>query len=878
MEKRIFKHILVLSLLVGLLLTAMVQGQSAFDIRWGQQQTYSDTPANTLKQWAEGIDGRVSGGAVGTGKIWYVDSNVSSAGSGTSWTSAYATVDEAINKVSADAGASRGDVIKVAEGHAESGIVADLFDADVAGITIKGMGSGSLMPTFTFAHADTTIAVGAANVTFKNLRFVAGITSITMGISIEAGGDNFAMIGCIFPKPTTAGWEFLDSIDVADGGNDILIYGCEAYNDEAGAAPAHFIDAGNGTAGPTRLQIVSCIIKGDFSVSAIWSDEPCDEAYIAYNTITNHTSGQHCIEFTDAGTGAIAFNSLFTDAEGTALDPGSMSCFENYVTTAVDVSGMIVPVHDTGTTQLNATTISAIASGVTGLGFRGTATNNAVTTTVISADMLGFGNDYFNTGWSIICILDADGVGTAPEGEVRDITDYVSSTGTFTVAAFTSALTTSDEIYIRRREELGVDFPTILGSSGTVWYLDDGGSGGDARSWQTAATTLAVVEALMSAGDTCYIGKGHTESITTGGDLLNVAYTSFIGIGTGNDKPLFTGDVDSDEITLNAAGVVLKNVRIRPGVTAATSGIRVESTAIGCVIEDVDIVDGEAAGTDEFTDAISVDTLAADLTIRNCTFYNTGAPGTFINLDEATIANTTITGCTFFGACTEAPIWGAAAVPTNLFIAGNTINNTSSGNMCIEFTGNATGQIRDNAMSGNTYGAIMDPGLCKLSGNTQNLGADTGAEDIPLIAGKTYARKMLLGDTNASQNLFSVTGSPIIVTSFLGKATVSVGGATVMKINCDADDTWDYDISTSVDIDTVDQGGLLTFTAAAGESVLAVQAVGGSGSMGVPIQWFVEEGMLESTLDSGGSTGNIEWYMIFSPVENGCEVIPQAGN
>jgi hypothetical protein len=47
--------------------------------------------------------------------------------------------------------------------------------------------------------------------------------------------------------------------------------------------------------------------------------------------------------------------------------------------------------------------------------------------------------------------------------------------------------------------------------------------------------------------------------------------------------------------------------------------------------------------------------------------------------------------------------------------------------------------------------------------------------------------------------------------------------------------------------------------------------------MGVPVEWWVEEGMIESNVTVGGAAGNIEWYMIFTPVESGGEVIPQAG-
>jgi len=132
----------------------------------------------------------------------------------------------------------------------------------------------------------------------------------------------------------------LDTIDCADGSNGILVSGCEAYNDEAGAAPAHFIDAGNGSAGPERLMIIGNIIKGDFSVSAIWSDEPCDEAYIAYNMITNHTTGQHCIELTDAGTGVIVGNNCYGDTEGAIIDPGSLYEYNNFKSTAIDTPAL----------------------------------------------------------------------------------------------------------------------------------------------------------------------------------------------------------------------------------------------------------------------------------------------------------------------------------------------------------------------------------------------------------------------------------------------------------------------------------------------------------------------------------------------------------
>ncbi len=275
----------------------------------------------------------------GTGKVWYVDSNVSNEGDGSSWLNAKDTVNEVVVLSDADGGDDRGDVFMVAQGHAESGIVADLVDITVSGSTLVHLGNTTNQGTYTFSHADTTFAIGASEVRIIGGNYVAGITSITMGISLEAAADNCVFDSMVFPKPTTNSWEFVDTFDVADGANNVTIVNCIGYNDEAGAAAAHFIDAGNGSAGPTNLYVVNNIIKGDFTVSAIWSDEPCDEAYIAYNTIINHESGAHCIEFTDAGTGAIKWNDCFGDTEGSIIDPGSMSEFGNIKSIAVDTPG-----------------------------------------------------------------------------------------------------------------------------------------------------------------------------------------------------------------------------------------------------------------------------------------------------------------------------------------------------------------------------------------------------------------------------------------------------------------------------------------------------------------------------------------------------------
>lgn len=306
---------------------------------WFRTGRYKDFGTN----WARDIDALVElGQSPGIGSVYYVNSNVTNEGDGTSWDNARDTLDEAINLCDGN------DFIYVAQGHAETmGAAADEVDVDVQGLTIIGLGSGSLAPAFTYTGTATgAFAIGAPGVTIVNFQFIAGVSDVNEAIDVEAAGDYFTLAYCRFPKPTTNSFEFLDTIDVISGATYIKVVGCYAQNDDAGAAPNHFIDLGN--AALVGIHLEDNVIFGDFAVAAIWSNDADTEVYIVNNTVTNMTSAQHCIEFTGNATGICVGNIMYTDAEATTLDPGYLKCFGNYVTTAVDKSGMLIPVVDDG--------------------------------------------------------------------------------------------------------------------------------------------------------------------------------------------------------------------------------------------------------------------------------------------------------------------------------------------------------------------------------------------------------------------------------------------------------------------------------------------------------------------------------------------------
>ena len=267
------------------------------------------------------VDFANSAGATGTGRNWYVDSGVANEGDGSSWARAFDTVDEAINASSADGGGGRGDWIHVAQNSDESGIAAGLFDADIADMTIKGYGNQASAPTFTFAHANTTVVAGAANVTFINLRFLAGITEVVVGVSVEAAATGFTMIGCVFPEPETSTFEFNIAVQLTTASNDATFINCVAYSADATGAD-HWLNGGAGAV--NRLTLIGNIIVGEFAIAPIFSDQADIECYITNNDITQMTTGELGLEFSGNATGICRDNLVISDAIGNSYDTGLM--------------------------------------------------------------------------------------------------------------------------------------------------------------------------------------------------------------------------------------------------------------------------------------------------------------------------------------------------------------------------------------------------------------------------------------------------------------------------------------------------------------------------------------------------------------------------
>ena len=277
--------------------------------------------------WMKDVQELVEAGvALGTGSVFYVDSNVSIEGDGTSWDKAKDTLDEAINLCTA----SQGDFILVAQGHREAmGAAADEVDLDVIGVTVIGMGSGTVAPIFDW-EGDVTgaFAIGATNVSIYNLRFETSITEANDCIDIEAGGDYATVSHCQFAEGAASASEFLNCIDLASGADYVTISNCTARSADAAGAVS-WIDL---TAGVNNgVKILNNDVYGDYSTAIIYSNKADLEILVRGGVYTNANADEFVIEFSGNSTGWISDILCGTDVYTTAVDPGLCVCDNDVV-------------------------------------------------------------------------------------------------------------------------------------------------------------------------------------------------------------------------------------------------------------------------------------------------------------------------------------------------------------------------------------------------------------------------------------------------------------------------------------------------------------------------------------------------------------------
>ncbi len=265
---------------------------------------------------------------------------------GSGWELPFATLNYAISRCTAD----QNDVILLAPGHAEtlsttataSGTTTTEVGIDKAGVSILGLGTASLRPTFTASATAGQIAILAANVTIINILMVSNIADLTDLITLDAASDGVTIKDCEF-RDGAANKEVVAMIDVATTVDDLTIDGCRFFStdtNDAGLAAIRF--AGSGA----RAKIVNCYMRGDFNTSAIEASAgKLTDVLIADNSINNiDANAGLAVNLKSDATGAVVRNLVFGGLNSTApITANACMACENYATTVETESGNICP-------------------------------------------------------------------------------------------------------------------------------------------------------------------------------------------------------------------------------------------------------------------------------------------------------------------------------------------------------------------------------------------------------------------------------------------------------------------------------------------------------------------------------------------------------
>jgi len=287
-----------------------------------------------------------------TGNVFYVSSGKGSDSNNGQKETPFATIDKAL----AACTASNDDVIYVMAGHAESVAAAGGIAFDVAGVTVKGLGFGSLRPTITLGTLTTaSVTVTAANVTIENFIFKANLDNIATCFTISAAecsikkcefrdvADNKHFLSCILT----------DAVDNSCDGLSII--GCKRWG--LAVAATAFISVLGDLGRPNFIgnHVVDAAATGDVGHFLIMAAKVLTNAEIAYNKLILPAGAAISVGIFMTGSATTMTGTVHNNYVASVDTTAALFCtatmtfglFENYQTGVLANSGLIWPAADT---------------------------------------------------------------------------------------------------------------------------------------------------------------------------------------------------------------------------------------------------------------------------------------------------------------------------------------------------------------------------------------------------------------------------------------------------------------------------------------------------------------------------------------------------
>ena len=221
-----------------------------------------------------------------TGDAYFVDdaTGTDQVGNGRSPENPVATLDYAIDNLVT---ANQGDIIYLMPYHAETEAAEDveLWDLDVAGVSVLGLGRGDARPTFTLTDDGATCVIGAANCRISNIRIIGNVTDLATGLEVEAAAVGTRVDHCYIADSGT-GLDMLVAVAIAANA-DRLIFEDNHINITIGGEATECLAFAGGCDG---LVMRNNIMVGDWKTGGAieMSTAASTDILIHDNVVSNH--------------------------------------------------------------------------------------------------------------------------------------------------------------------------------------------------------------------------------------------------------------------------------------------------------------------------------------------------------------------------------------------------------------------------------------------------------------------------------------------------------------------------------------------------------------------------------------------------------------
>lgn len=260
----------------------------------------------------------------------------------------FATLDYAISQCRA----SRGDIVFVKPGHAETLSAADGFDLDVAGVAVVGLGTGTLKPTFTLSATTSDANISAANCSLLNVRFVPSTSDVVRAIQVTAAHATIKGVDVLDAGATNEILTVVKATGTTDNEADGLwIEGCRAYGTSTAILEFFEFNAHiNGLVFKDNIIVNEGTAAGVAIAGA--TGKNLLNAYIGYNKTANKaTSGNLFIDSDSTASTGIAENNLIGHADVTGAHDNGLTgmgfrLFNNLSVSVNNLSGFVLPAVD----------------------------------------------------------------------------------------------------------------------------------------------------------------------------------------------------------------------------------------------------------------------------------------------------------------------------------------------------------------------------------------------------------------------------------------------------------------------------------------------------------------------------------------------------